>query len=231
MALISCSYSGGFVVLNLFGIKCKFNVKRNYLYMALQQNKIYMRSRSGKLRQIYHSPKGFKIYFKGKNSTIILTEKSRYTRSELSVHSNCSVDIQKTTTLGFKDASIYCYDNSALCIGESFNIESGRFLLGEGSALRIGEDCMFSNRISIFTYDGHAVLDNISQEVINKPSDITIGNHVWLGRNSAVLKGSVISDNSIVAYNAVVNSKIEESNVILAGIPAKIVKRNINWQR
>ncbi len=229
--MFGVSYSGGFVVVKIFGIKCKFNVKANYLYAGLQKNKIYLRSGNGNLRRIYCAPKGLKISFKGENSTIILSEKSRYRNSEIQVHSNCSVDIGKTTTLGFKDAWIYLYDDSNLSIGEDFNIEGGRLLVGQDSSLTIGNDCMFANGISIFTYDVHNIVDNVSKNVLNKPRDVVIGNHVWLARNVAVMKGAVVPDESIVAYGAVVTSQFDEPNVILAGTPAKVIKHGINWTR
>ena len=44
-----------------------------------------------------------------------------------------------------------------------------------------------------------------------------------------ILKNTKISDNSIIGAGAIVNKKFEEKNVIIAGVPAGIIKRNINW--
>jgi acetyltransferase-like isoleucine patch superfamily enzyme len=46
-----------------------------------------------------------------------------------------------------------------------------------------------------------------------------------------LLKGSFIKDNSIIATGSVVTKAFEESNVIIAGSPAKIVKENVSWVR
>ena len=40
-----------------------------------------------------------------------------------------------------------------------------------------------------------------------------------------------IADNSIVGWGSIVTKEFNEPNVIIAGIPAKIVKRGINWDR
>lgn len=40
-----------------------------------------------------------------------------------------------------------------------------------------------------------------------------------------------IGDNSIVGWGSIVTRRFDEPNVILAGIPAKVVKRGINWDR
>jgi len=50
-----------------------------------------------------------------------------------------------------------------------------------------------------------------------------IGDNVWLGRNSMLLKDSLVSENSIVAAGSVVTKKFEK-NIIIGGVPAKIIK-------
>lgn len=53
-----------------------------------------------------------------------------------------------------------------------------------------------------------------------------IGNHVRLGVGAKVLGGVHIADNVVIAAGAVVVHTCEEENVVLAGVPAKIVKRH-----
>jgi len=40
-------------------------------------------------------------------------------------------------------------------------------------------------------------------------------------------KNTKISDDSIVGWGSIVTKKFEDKNIIIAGTPAKIVKRNI----
>ena len=56
---------------------------------------------------------------------------------------------------------------------------------------------------------------------------IIIGENVMLGHNVRVCKGVTIGDNSIIGANSIVTKNIP-SNCIAAGIPAKIVKENID---
>ena len=54
---------------------------------------------------------------------------------------------------------------------------------------------------------------------------VKIGDNIWLGANSVILPGVEIGDHTVVAANAVVNRSFKEGNCILAGVPAKIVKK------
>ena len=54
-------------------------------------------------------------------------------------------------------------------------------------------------------------------------ADIVIGDDVWLGANTIILSGVKISNGIIVAAGAVVTKDITEENVIVAGVPAKII--------
>ena len=51
-----------------------------------------------------------------------------------------------------------------------------------------------------------------------------IGDNVWLGRNSAVLKGVDIGNDSVVALAAVLTKSVPEGAVV-AGNPARVVRR------
>ena len=70
----------------------------------------------------------------------------------------------------------------------------------------------------------------ISKDVDAPPRTIKIGNHVWIGTSAIILKGSVIRENSIVAAGAIVSGEFPPNSVI-AGNPAKVVKKNVVWQR
>jgi len=59
----------------------------------------------------------------------------------------------------------------------------------------------------------------------NKP--IIIGENVWIGANSRILKGVTIGDNSVIAASSVVTKSVPV-NCIVAGNPAKVVKTDID---
>ena len=53
---------------------------------------------------------------------------------------------------------------------------------------------------------------------------VTIGNDIWIGANAVVLPGVTIGDHSVVAAGAVVTKNVP-SGCVVAGVPAKVIKR------
>lgn len=58
-------------------------------------------------------------------------------------------------------------------------------------------------------------------------SPVIIGDNVWIGENVVILAGSEIGNGCIIGANAVVTGKFDD-NCIIAGVPAKVIKR---WNR
>ncbi|MEJ7665610.1 MAG: hypothetical protein WKG07_41865 [Hymenobacter sp.] len=61
-------------------------------------------------------------------------------------------------------------------------------------------------------------------------NDIVLGDRVWIGSRVSIFKGTVIPSGCVVASNSVVKGVFTEENALLAGNPAKVVKRNVQWQ-
>lgn len=91
----------------------------------------------------------------------------------------------------------------------------------------IGNNCLFSFGIWLRTGDPHLVFDTITHKRINLSKDIIIGDHVWIGQNALLLKGTNIGSGSIVGANSVVAGKNILSNESWAGNPAKKVKEQV----
>lgn len=104
------------------------------------------------------------------------------------------------------------------------------YLQEDDSYVSIGDDSQLSWGIDIWCTDAHTITD-LKGEPINFAKCIEIGKHVWIGKDSKIGKNVKIADNSIVGWGSIVTKEFNEPNVIIAGIPAKIVKRGINWDR
>ncbi|WP_299247798.1 cysteine peptidase family C39 domain-containing protein [uncultured Aquimarina sp.] len=120
--------------------------------------------------------------------------------------------------------------NSSIKIGDETTIEFANISATESTKVNIGQDCMFSDSISIRTSDSHSIIDLKSNNRINPAADIEIKDHVWLGAGVTVLKGVKIGESSIIGSGAIVTKNILP-NSMAAGIPAKVLRSNVNWNR
>ena len=119
-------------------------------------------------------------------------------------------------------------DNNVFEVGK--NTSCGSFSISlHSNTFKIGKNCMISSEEELWT-DGHSVVDYATNNVLNKPSTpILIGNHVWVGRRATFTKGAQVPDNCIVGIGSVVTKKFTEPNCVIAGNPARVVKRGISW--
>jgi len=154
--------------------------------------------------------KDFKLWIKGKNVCVELTEPLN----------------------GFVEINSIGNAKKHVGIGKNFSNNGRMILYTNGEPITMGDDCLVSWNVLIMTSDLHAVIDKDSGKIINTPSQgISIGNHVWIGRSVAILKDVSIPDNSVIGLGSIITKSFHEPNVAIAGNPAKIIKKNINWLR
>lgn len=158
--------------------------------------------------------------------------RSRITNCSFSISgSNSRIIIKGKSTIMNNVRVNILGDNCTLYIDEGFTMEGGSINLINGKDIHIGKDCMFSESIFITNGDFHTIIDLKSNERINEGKPISIGNHVWLGADVKVLKGSVIPDGCVLGTGSIVSGLLQVENAIYAGAPAKCIKRDIRWSR
>ncbi len=90
--------------------------------------------------------------------------------------------------------------------------------------IQIGNDVMIGPHAYIGDFDhdlGSCHSPKITSATVTEP--VNIGNFVWLGANSVVLKGVTIGDGAVVAAGAVVTKNVP-AMMIVGGIPARVIK-------
>ena len=140
--------------------------------------------------------------------------------------------INRDVIINFRPQVDFKADNCKMYIGKKciFNGGSINFILGEeGPEIHIGAGCLFAHNVKMKTTDNHVIYNIETRKRENPAGNIVIGNHVWFCDDVLILNNSRVCDNSVVATRALLSGVITEENVVLAGIPARIVKRNINW--
>lgn len=110
-----------------------------------------------------------------------------------------------------------------LTIGD--NSAFGRFTeFGAAGGIKIGHNVIAGSYVS-FHSENHNFSDTSKlireQGVTSK--GIQIGNNVWIGAKVTFLDGSKVGNNTVVAAGAVVSGEFPD-NVVIGGVPARIIK-------
>jgi acetyltransferase-like isoleucine patch superfamily enzyme len=125
---------------------------------------------------------------------------------------------------------IYNSKDGVLKIGDNLFAGGTEISVNEGAKVYIGSGCMFSYEVLIRTGDGHAIFNKDTKKILNLPTeDFIIGDHVWLGQKVTVYKNARLPSNTIVGVGSIVTKPFVEEYTAIAGIPAKVVRRNVGW--
>lgn len=225
-------------------------------YCVIQHNPIILKNFSGTYDDQFGNHAegnfvGLTLMFKGSDSTI--TSKidiAHPPHGELTIGSNCSVCLGKQTIMEmisgnledetylqigtkciFKDIIIRMRKKSKLTIddytttGKTLRIN----LFEKESKVSIGKDCLFSSEVTFMCGNGHSLL-SLDSDNCSPHHEIVLEDHIWVGHKVILISGAHISEGSVVGIGALVSKKFP-NNCTVAGVPAKIIRKNIAWGR
>lgn len=120
--------------------------------------------------------------------------------------------------------------NSKVVLGEDSYLNS-RCLIVSMHGLTIGRGCAISWNCQFLDENFHTIsyMGSGAEKSIIEDPRIVIGDRVWIGCNCLVLRGVHIADGCVVAANSVVTSSFLEQNCLIAGSPARVVRRGVSW--
>ena len=126
--------------------------------------------------------------------------------------------------LPFK-ACICCREGANVILGDKTRSAA---YISAYKKIQIGRGCLLAGGVNIMDSNGIRLLSPTRADwQRDEPEEIIIGDNVWVCINSTILKGTVIGNNCVVAANSVVKGKFPD-NVIIGGVPAKIIKQRFN---
>lgn len=89
--------------------------------------------------------------------------------------------------------------------------------------LEIGDDVIIAGNVSIITHGADwRILHNLYGDVIGSGDKVKIGNNVFIGIGTTILKGVTIGNNVIIGAGSIVTKDLE-SNGVYAGSPARFI--------
>lgn len=113
-----------------------------------------------------------------------------------------------------------------LIFGDNCSISANSDIICENK-ITIGRECLFSWECLIMDTDFHGVYDLHTKKRLNGDKPIKIGEHVWVGCKSTILKGCDVPDNCVIAAGSVCTGIMSQQNAIYKD--NSCIKANIYW--
>lgn len=122
------------------------------------------------------------------------------------------------------------YNGCRIAVNENAELTLGNSMMNMNSSItcfcsiQIGDDVLISENVAIRDSDNHHLLGS----VVTAP--IVICDHVWIGMNSTILKGVTIGEGAVIAAGAVVTHDVPP-HTLVGGVPARVIRENIQFER
>lgn len=144
------------------------------------------------------------------------------------------LNIPKPGKLVFKGEAHIGHGAIISCVGGVMTVGDNFAVSGNTSfvcykEITIGRDVQFAWNSLVMDSDAHKIYDQ-EWGRMNEDKPVIIGDKVWLACQNTVLKGTVIGNNCVVGANSLLNKAYTEDGVIIAGSPARIVKKMSGWE-
>lgn len=146
--------------------------------------------------------------------------------------------------LTYAPAHVTVAEGARLVTTEDVNVYSGSTVVVDaGGELRLGSG--MNNKCTISCFNSITVGTGvyIAEQCLIRDSDnhsvqgsravsapIVIGDNVWIGLRSTILKGVTIGEGAIVAAGSVVNRDVP-AGALVAGVPAVVKRTGVNWAK
>lgn len=164
-----------------------------------------------RIRQVVYQLMGVDVHRPCRLGNISIPTKTK----NISLSAYCALD-DRVTLLVVMDNGVL----GKISIGGRTYINRNT-MIDASKEIKIGNDCAIGPNCYITDHDHGFDFINppLGLPLISKPT--VIGNRVWVGANSIVLKGITIGDNAVIGAGSVVTKDVPPSAIVY-GNPARI---------
>lgn len=174
-----------------------------------------------------------------KNSKLVYVTKNR---NKIIVDGQVDIGSLKNTTVFFSGSDnvvtirglrnvakldLVCVNQSKISIGSPTTIRGMTVFCAHESEINIGENCMISRDIIVYSSKAHG-LYSVADGSRRSKSEINIGDRVWIGQGVRVLAGAKVGNGSVIGSYSVLAGRIP-NNCAAAGNPCRVTTKDIFW--
>ena len=196
---------------------------------------------SGKLLNLIYGQmrlRSFKLCFISPSSKIKCSSRFKFGKN-LQIDRHCFIDalslegITLGNNVSFGKYTHMMASGSLKYLGKGIKIGNNVGLgthghYGGAGGLEIGDDTIIGNFVSFHPEEHNYGKPGIPIRLQGTShKGITNGKNCWIGAKATILDGTKVGDNCIIAAGALVKGEFPD-NVIIGGVPAKILKRIIS---
>lgn len=145
--------------------------------------------------------------------------------SRIAIGAGCTLNSAFLSNLAglYQRCVLVARDGAELVVGDGTGMSGATVYAKE--SVRIGSRCLIGANAKIFDTDFHPVdpEERLASPNAGRHDPVRIGDNVFIGANSIVLKGVTIGDNSVVAAGSVVVKDVP-ANSLAGGNPARVIR-------
>lgn len=123
---------------------------------------------------------------------------------------------------------IHVAEGAELVLGDNFAV-SASSQINCYHKITMGRDIQFSWDCLVMDSDTHKIYGK-NTGMINPDQEVIIGDKVWIGCRTTILKGSIIPDGCVIGARSLLIGKEFMPNSIIIGSPAKSVRPIDAWE-
>ena len=187
--------------------------------MEPKKNDIFSRMLQGEKIRFSDSeyPKIFEAVSKTINLSVSLNASTNVDEIRERLSEIIGQSIDKSTTIF---TPFHTNFGKNIQLGKNIFINHACSFLDLGGII-IEDNVLIGPKVSIIT-ESHPL--NPSERKMLDLSSVIIRNNAWIGANVTILPGVTIGENSVVAAGSIVTKDVR-ANTVVAGIPAKFIKK------
>lgn len=167
------------------------------------------------LIKLFHL-KGFKFSF--------LNLVSPFTEVEIGRKANLSLGRMIRIRSGSK---LRVRNGAEVQVGDNTSLNHGCMVISHEKII-IGRDVQLGPNVLIYDHDHDFRAKNGLKELKYKTTPVEIGDNVWIGANSVILRGTKIGDNCVIGASTVVKGEFPDNSIIVQNKQTDVISYRIS---